>query len=64
MFQGEASFGSVEEGHRIVLHVNIRAVDCTEAGNGCSTSVLKIKEEIVHRGVPHHVLVVLLRLQV
>ena len=65
MFQGETSFGNIEEGCRIKsLHISIWEVGCTEEGVGCSTSMLKIKGGIVHRGVPHHVPVVLLRLQV
>lgn len=65
MVEGDASFGSIEEGPRIKsMHINIWKAGCTKDGAGCSTSTLKIKGGIVHKAVPCHVLVVLLKLQV
>lgn len=61
MVQGDASFGSIEEKS---MHINIWKVGCTKEGVGCSTSTLKIKGGIVHKAVPRHVLVVMLKLQV
>jgi len=51
VFQEKASFGNMEEGHRVKsLHVSIWEVGCTKEGIGCGTSMLKIKGGIVTGG--------------